>query len=64
MVPNKNGLIKKKSQENKFVYNFPKGNNKNSFICVSINVNFLKTETPQESTNISNYEIINSFTND
>ena len=31
---------------------YPIGNNKKNFISVSINVKFLKTETPQESTNV------------
>ena len=30
----------------------PIGNNNKNFISVSINVKFLKTETPQESTNV------------
>ena len=37
---------------NNNVYKFPIGNNKKKFISVSINVKFLKTETPEESSNV------------
>ena len=40
------------SNNNKYVYKFPIRNNKKSFICVSINVKFLKSDTPKESTNV------------
>ena len=47
------------SNNNKLVYKFPIGNNKKNFISVSINVKFIKTESPEESTNAKFYFKVN-----